>query len=89
MGNELLTAWSSPLKSKTYPSAPISLKVGGDEEGVIEAFEMHHGDVYGRIKFRDPATQAAASIWILSPGEQRIEVLQGDSIILEIDFPLE
>ena len=65
-----------------------TLKVGGTEEGIIETFEMHDGDVYGRIKFRDPETSGREHL-DFEPRGQKIEVFQGETAILEVDFPTE
>jgi hypothetical protein len=65
-----------------------ALKVGGTEVGIIEAFERHDGDVYGRIKFRDPESHGREHL-DFEPRGEKIEVLQGGSVILEIEFPSE
>lgn len=64
------------------------LKVGGIEVGIIEAFEMHDGEVYGHIKFRDPETHGREHL-DFEPRGEKVEVLQGDRVILEAQFPLE
>ena len=50
-------------------------KVGGAVAGTINAFQMHDGDVYGRISFRDPAASGIAPL-DFEPRGQQIEVLQ-------------
>jgi hypothetical protein len=67
----------------TYP-----LIVGGNEVGIIQAFEMHDGDVYGRIKFRDPESHGSKHL-DFEPRGQKIEVRQGNGTMLEVDFPEE
>jgi len=67
----------------TYP-----LLVGGTEVGVIDAFEMHDGDVYGHIKFRDPENHGREHL-DFDPRGQLIEVFQGDKVILSVEFPAE
>jgi hypothetical protein len=67
----------------TYP-----LLVGGIAVGVIEALEMHDGEVYGRLGFRDPVVYGKGYL-DFEPRGQKIEVMQGTDIILEVDFPAE
>jgi hypothetical protein len=70
------------------PVGSYPLTAGGDEVGIIEAFEMHNGDVYGHIKFRDPESHGREHL-DFEPRGQKIEVLQGGDIILEVEFPME
>lgn len=70
------------------PVGDYALHVGGLEVGVIEAFLTGHGDVFGRIGFRDPAVYGMAHL-DFDPRGQKIEVLQGETVILEVDFPAE
>jgi hypothetical protein len=63
------------------------LKVGGEDVGLIEAFEMH-GEVYGHIQFRDPESRGKQQL-DFDPRGQKIEVFQGTDVILEADFPEE
>ena len=76
------------VEIEDVPVGSYSLKVGGIEEGIIEAYEMHDGDIYGRIKFRDPKTTGREHL-DFEPRGQKIEVLQGNNVILEVDFPIE
>ena len=76
------------VEIEAVPVGSYSLKVGGNEVGVIEAFEMHDGDIYGHIKFRDPETHGREHL-DFEPRGQKIEVFQGASIILEVEFPSE
>ncbi len=76
------------VEIEDVPVGFYTLKVGGIEEGVIEAFEMHSGDVYGHIKFRDPETTGREHL-DFEPRGQKVEVFQGDNLILEVDFPEE
>jgi hypothetical protein len=70
------------------PAGSYTWKVGGVEVGIIEAFEMRHGGVYGRIKFRDPQAYGWGHL-DFDPRGQEIEVLEGNNVILEVDFPEE
>jgi len=76
------------VEIEDVPVGSYMLKVGGIEEGVIEAFEMHNGAVYGHIKFRDPETTGREYL-DFEPRGQKIEVFQGNSVILEANFPTE
>lgn len=70
------------------PAGTYPLRVGGVEVGVIEAFVMHNGEVYGHLAFRDPELFGMGHL-DFEPRGQRIEVLQGSSVILTVDFPAE
>ena len=76
------------VEIEDVPAGSYMLKVGGNEVGVIEAFEMHDGDVYGHIKFRDPESHGREHL-DFEPRGEKIEIFQGGSIILEVDFPVE
>jgi hypothetical protein len=76
------------VEIEDVPVGSYPLKVGGNEVGIIEAFEMHDGDVYGHIKFRDPEAHDREHL-DFEPRGQKIEVLQGDTSILEVEFPTE
>jgi len=76
------------VEIEDVPVGLYTLKVGGVEVGIIEAFEMHMGDIFGHIMFRDPESYGRAHL-NFEPRGQKIEVFQGESIILEVDFPTE
>ena len=76
------------VEIEDVPVGSYSLVVGDNEVGIIEAFEMHNGDVYGHITFRDPETHGREHLDFESRG-QKIEVLKDDNIILEVNFPTE
>ena len=56
--------------------------------GMIEAFEMHDGEVCGHLGFRDTEVYGRQHL-DFDPRGQKIEVMQGDAAILAVDFPLE
>lgn len=76
------------VEIEDVPVGSYALKVAGDEVGIIEAFEMHNGEVYGHIKFRDPQAFGRRNL-DFEPRGQKIEVFQGDNVILEVNFPIE
>ena len=76
------------VEIEDVPAGFYPLHVGGQEVGVIEAFEMHNGEVFGRLSFRDPATSGMIPL-DFEPRGQKIEVFQGDDVILEVTFPTE
>ena len=76
------------VEIENVPAGSYVLKVGGIDQGVIEAFEMHDGDVYGHIRFRDPKTTGREHL-DFEPRGQKIEVFQGENVILEVNFPTE
>ena len=76
------------VEIENVPAGYYPLHVGGNEVGIIEAFEMHYGGVYGRITFRDPAISGREHL-DFEPRGQAIKVMQGEVVILEVDFPQE
>jgi hypothetical protein len=76
------------VEIEDVPVGNYPLHVGGSEVGVIEAFEMHNGEVFGHISFRDPEVYGMEHL-DFDPRGQKIEVLQGEAVILEVDFPVE
>ena len=76
------------VEIEDVPVGSYPLQVGGIEVGMITAFQMHDGDVYGHIKFRDPEVFGREHL-DFEPRGQKIEVFQGDSVILEVEFPAE
>ena len=76
------------VEVEDVPVGSYALYVGGMQVGVLEAREMHYGDVYGRIGFRDPEVFGAYPM-DFDPRGQTIEVMQGGAVILEVVFPTE
>lgn len=76
------------VEIEDVPVGSYTLVVGDTEVGIIEAFEMHDGKVFGHITFRDPETHGREHL-DFEPRGQTIEVLQGGNIILETQFPTE
>ena len=80
------------VEIEDVPVGSYPLRVGGVEVGTIEVFEMmmmiNYGGTYGHIAFRDPETYGREHL-DFEPRGQKIEVLQGNSVILEVEFPAE
>jgi hypothetical protein len=76
------------VEIEDVPAGGYPLIVGGVQVGMIEAFEMHNGEVYGHLGFRDPEVYGRQHL-DFDPRGQKIEVMQGDAAILAVDFPLE
>lgn len=70
------------------PTGSYALKVGGEEVGIISAYERRNGEVFGRIRFRDPERYGMKAL-DFDPRGQKVEVLQGENVILEVEFPTE
>jgi len=75
------------VEIEDIPAGNYSLTVGGTEVGTIAATQMH-GKVVGIIRFRDPEAFGKAHL-DFDPRGQTIQVLSGDDIILDVDFPVE
>lgn len=76
------------VEIEDVPVGSYALKVGGTEVGIIEALQMHDGEVYGHIRFRDPEAYGRRYL-DFDPRGQKVEVLQSGSVILEAEFPAE
>jgi hypothetical protein len=76
------------VEIEDVPEGNYGLEVAGIDRGTIEAFRMHDGDVHGRITFRDPEVPGREPL-DFDPRGQMIQVLQGDQVILEVQFPME
>jgi len=75
------------VKIEDVPVGSYTLRSGGVEVGNIEAFAMHDGEVFGHISFRDPETTGREHL-DFEPRGEKIEVLQGGNVILEVNFPV-
>jgi hypothetical protein len=73
------------VEIEDVPAGAYTLRVGAQEVGVIDAFAMH-GEVYGRIHFRDPEVYGREPL-DFEPRGQKLEVLRAGSVILEVEFP--
>lgn len=79
--------FANPLvEIEDVPVGIYGVRVGGIEVGSIETRDMRFGDVYGRIRFRDPESFGSFHL-DFEPWGQKIEVIQGNLVILETDFP--
>jgi hypothetical protein len=76
------------VEIEDVPTGSYLLRVGGATVGIIEAFEMHNGETYGHVSFRDPPVSGVNPLEF-EPRGQKIEVLSGDKIILQVSFPKE
>ena len=76
------------VEIEDVPEGNYALVVGGIHQATIEAFRMQDGDVHGRIKFRDPEVLRSEPLEF-DPRGQLIEVLQGEQVILKVQFPME
>jgi hypothetical protein len=74
------------VEIEDVPVGLYPLSVGGIEVGTIQAIEMHDGEVYGHIRFRDPEAHGREHL-DFEPRGQLIEVFEDDRVILEVDFP--
>ena len=70
------------------PAGDYALRVDGVEVGTIRAFARHNGEIFGRLGFRDPAVYGMPQL-NFDPRGKTIEVLQGESVILEAELPAE
>jgi hypothetical protein len=80
------------VEIEDVPVGSYPLRVGGVEVGTIEVFQMmmmmNYDETYGHIVFRDPEAYGREHLGF-EPRGQKIEVFQGESVILEVEFPEE
>jgi hypothetical protein len=73
------------VEIEDVPAGAYTLRVADQQVGVINAFAMH-GEVYGRIQFRDPQVYGREPL-DFEPRGQKLEVLQAGTVVLEVEFP--
>ena len=74
------------VKIKDVPAGLYSVKVSGDEKGIIEVVE-DDGDFEGKLKFTDPLEADTLEL-VFDPAGLLIEVLNSDDeVILHAVFP--
>jgi hypothetical protein len=74
------------VKIKNVPAGFYTLKIGGDEKGIIEVVE-DDGDFEGKLKFTDPLEADTLEL-VFDPAGLLIEVLNSDDeVILHAVFP--
>jgi hypothetical protein len=73
------------VEIEDVPAGAYTLRVADQQVGVISAFAMH-GEVYGRIQFRDPQVYGREPL-DFEPRGQKLEVLQAGTVVLEVEFP--
>jgi len=76
------------VEIEDVPAGDYPLRVGGVEVGTIQTFARHNGEVFGRLGFRDPEVFGMPHL-DFDPRGKMIEVLQGNSVILEAELPAE
>ncbi len=76
------------VEIEDVPVGSYPLLVGGEEVGIIEAHEMMHSGVFGRVMFRDPQMYGGYHL-DFDPRGQTIEVMQNGDVILAVEFPAE
>jgi len=76
------------VEIEDVPAGDYPLRVGGVEVGTIQTFARHNGEVFGRLGFRDPEVYGMPHL-DFDPRGKMIEVLQGNSVILEAELPAE
>jgi hypothetical protein len=73
------------IEIENVPAGLYPLLVDGDEKGQIEVIE-NNGSFSGKLKFTSPVKNGSQAL-LFSPLGAIVEVLQGDTVILESLFP--
>jgi hypothetical protein len=75
------------VEIEDVPAGPYDLRVGGQSVGTIEAFVRPYGStVEGELEFRTPV-EPGKILLDFDPRGQLIEVLEGNTVILDTVFP--
>ena len=69
-----------------FENIAYGLRVGGESVGTIQAVMRVDGTIEGELEFRNPV-EPGKTLLDFDPRGQRIEVLDGTTVILETLFP--
>ncbi len=74
------------VEIEDVPEGNYGLRVGGESVGTIQAVMRVDGTIEGELEFRNPV-EPGKTLLDFDPRGQRIEVLDGTTVILETLFP--
>ena len=74
------------VEIEDVPVGSYTLRIGGAAVGTIEVVQLQDGSIEGEIEFRDPV-EPGKVLLDFDPRGQQIDVLEGDTVILETLFP--
>ena len=74
------------VEIEDVPVGSYGLRIGGTVVGTIEVMQLQDGSVEGEIEFRDPV-EPGKVLLDFDPRGQQIDVLEGDTVVLQTLFP--
>ena len=74
------------VEIEDVPVGSYTLRIGGAAVGTIVVVQLQDGSIEGEIEFRDPV-EPGKVLLDFDPRGQQIDVLEGDTVILETLFP--
>jgi len=74
------------VEIEDVPTGPYSLQVGGQTVGVIQVKTLEDGSIEGELEFRNPV-EPGKILLDFDPRGQQIDVLDGETVVLETLFP--
>ena len=74
------------VEIEDVPVGSYGLRIGGTVVGTIEVMQLQDGSIEGEIEFRDPV-EPGKVLLDFDPRGQQIDVLEGDTVVLQTLFP--
>ena len=74
------------VEIEDVPLGDYTLRIGGDMVGTITVVQLMDGSIEGELEYRNPVEPGKALL-DFDPRGQQIDVLEGNTIILEVMFP--
>jgi len=75
------------VEIEDVPVGDYDLRVGGEVVGIITVITQQDGTIQGELEFRNPV-EPGKTLLDFDPRGQKIEVLEGSTVILETTFPM-
>ena len=74
------------VEIEDVPVGPYDLRIGGEVVGTIQVRQLADGSVEGELEFRDPV-EPGKLLLDFDPRGKQIDVLEGNTVVLEVLFP--
>lgn len=74
------------VEIEDVPIGSYTLRIGGNVVGTIEVVQLQDGSVEGELEFRNPV-EPGKILLDFDPRGQQIDVLEGETVIMETLFP--
>lgn len=74
------------VEIEDVPQGSYALRIGGSVRGTIEVVQLQDGSVEGELEFRNPV-EPGKTLLDFDPRGQLIEILEGQTVVMETLFP--